>query len=178
MKPPFPNFFFGATSRPFHIGLSADFTYFGLRYCDCSGLMIEPDDMAPHQGINLRTAEQVSRCGEWLRQLASEPRGTGLTEDLHLPGFSPEFADESFEDKYDATELHLYGVWRNDPEEGVCFHLAASIEPDPDEPGYLGLDATGIPLELMPAFADALDIIAETMESDTLDLTKDQPLSE
>lgn len=187
----FPNFFFGATSRPLMISLSPDFTYFDLRFCDCTGLLIEPDNTNPHQGINLRTAAEVSLCANWLRTLAEtlpiELNGStpiSNVEELRLPGFSPEFEDESCQwgeapdDKYDATELHLYGVWRNDKQEGICFHLAASTEVDPEAPSTLGLDAQGIPLNLMADFANALSTIALAMDTDSLDLTKDQPLSE
>lgn len=181
--PPFPNYFFGATSRPLMIGLSPDFTYFNLHFCDCTGLFIQPDGMNPYQGINLRTAKEVARCANWLRDI-KPPRlptfASGLMgpEELRIPGFSPEFEDESVAGHYDATKLHLYGVWRNDAKEGISFHLAAKTEPDPEAPETLGLDAQGIPLDLMADLANALSTIALAMDTDTLDLTKDQPLSE
>lgn len=158
------------------IGLSPDFTYFDLVFCDCTGLMICPDDMEPHRGINLRSAAEVARCAEWLRELSwpTECRA----EELRLPGFLPEMAGASVEGRYDATELHLYGVWRMDADDGLCFHLAACTSPDPDEPELFGLDAAGIPFDLLPKFAEALDVIAERMASESLDLTKDQPLND
>lgn len=156
------------------IRLSPDFTYYGLVFCDCTGLMICPDDMEPHRGINLRSAAEVARCAEWLRHLYP-PAELPSADVLTLPGFSPERADESFEGHYDATELHLYGVWRMD-QDGLCFHLAAETSPDPETPSFFGLDATGIPFTLLPHFAGALEVIAKRMADDSLDLTEDQPL--
>lgn len=180
----YPDFFFGATSRPLMIGLRDGFTYFDLRYCDCTGLLIEPDDTNPYQGINLRTANEVIGLANWLCELSLRrnvaarklKKTKAVPESITLSNFSPEFSEESVEGHYDATELNLYGVWRNDTE-GLCFHLAASTEVDPAlGADLIGTDAQGIPVDLLPLFIDAIVRIADAMDDGTLDLTKEQPL--
>lgn len=181
----YPDFFFGATSRPLMIGLREGFTYFDLRYCDCTGLLIEPDATNPHQGINLRTANEVIGLANWLCELSlrsNEAADALMTAkavpvSVTLTNFSPEFSEESVEGHYDATELNLYGVWRDD-NDCLSFHLAATTEVDPElGADLLGTDATGIPVSLLPRFIDALVRIADAMDEGTLDLSKEQPLA-
>lgn len=167
-----PLFFFGATSRPVMIRLSKDFTLFSGRFCDCTGLYLMLRDEDNFSGLHLRTPHEVDGLIDWLRSLpppAHLQPGEADQVCVAYPGFSPEFQDESIEDVYDATELKISAVWRNDQLKGMHLHLDAH-EPD-------GVDVQGIPFSLLPVLCDALQVFAHEWEVNDIDLTKEQPLA-
>lgn len=167
-------FFFGGTSRPVMIQLSHDFTLFSAEFCDCGGFLLQKDDFDAHAGMNLRTPNELFKLVSWLRSLEIPKLANGESDQISetWPGFSPEYADQSVPANeefggYDATALTVSAVWaRHD--DGLCLYLAAQ-EPD-------GLDVQGVPVHLIPALADALEIFAREWDQNDIDLTADQPL--
>ncbi|MES2596038.1 MAG: hypothetical protein V4662_11910 [Verrucomicrobiota bacterium] len=173
MKKTYPDFFFGALSRPLMIGLEEGFTYFDLRFCDCTGLSFEGDNQSPYHGQNMRTPRELAQLVGWLLTLAKSPphieEGNHLRVGASIPGFSPEFESESSPGRYDATELNLHALFMHGMDNELCLFLE-DCEPD-------DVETAGIPVRLLPQFAAALLQLAAAWDNGGLDLRKSQPMA-
>lgn len=176
-----PDYFFGSMSRPLMIGASEAFTYFDLVFCETVGLCVDDDVLPRFEGLVMRTPAEVKRVAQWLREAADEhqqskgPEGIFLKRGFCHAGFSPEFEEENHFDesgvlKYDATDLSMsISIVHNEECSWLYMEDAGSFEETCTQP---------IPLEEVPAFANALTRFAEIWETDGIDLTKEQPITQ
>lgn len=151
----------GAYIRPVHFS----FTHHGCleqcvfgQFCDCTGLSVESAN------FYLRTAAEALRFCDHLLGLADmEARKNTRQLDLKLPGFSPEFEEESWGD-YDATKLHVACWLRPDGSLliGSIFEADAIVLEDKD---------------MILAFEQALRRFANAWAANKIDVRKANPLS-
>lgn len=96
---------YGALTRSLYFSLpssasdpKASQSIFGVEINDCAGLIL---GNKAEEAIYLRTPGEMRAMAEWLRTLWFDPR------QLLAVGISPEFADESVPNVWDATTLDI-----------------------------------------------------------------------
>lgn len=100
-----PVIHYGSLNRHFYLSLPTATKYEFVWDCeisDCAGLAI---GSGPHSSLYLRTETEMRCAADWLRTLWDNPLP------MLLKGISPEFADESVPDVWDATDLELL-AWK------------------------------------------------------------------